>query len=185
MACGVLATGNSLSVALYKTPTIRLPASHHENYPSLTNQRSRDELIRDVLQWTPAYDQAKAGRPARTYIQQLCEDMGCNSEDLPKAMNDWEKWRERVRDIRATSPTWWWWWWSIYSILNIGKYLPPISLSFLDKYSQSFYLSKVRLCAQSSISLSLGTTILPLSTLGIVLSILLGDCPDIYFFDKI
>ena len=47
----------------------------------------------------PAYSQAKAGWPARTYIQQLCEDTGCNPEDLPKAMNDREKWRERVRDI--------------------------------------------------------------------------------------
>ena len=26
-------------------------------------------------------------------------------EDLPKAMNDREEWRERVRDIRATSAT--------------------------------------------------------------------------------
>ena len=26
-------------------------------------------------------------------------------------MNDREEWRERVRDIRATSTTWWWWWW--------------------------------------------------------------------------
>ena len=50
---------------------------------------------------TPTYGQAKAGRPARTYIQQLCEDTGCNPEDLPEAMNDREKWRERVRDIRA------------------------------------------------------------------------------------
>ena len=47
----------------------------------------------------------------RTYIQQLCEDTGCCPEDLPEAMNDREKWRERVRDIRATSTTWWWWWW--------------------------------------------------------------------------
>ena len=36
--------------------------------------RSKDELISDVLLWTPAYGQAKAGRPARTFIQQLCED---------------------------------------------------------------------------------------------------------------
>ena len=28
-------------------------------------------------------------------------------------MNDREKWRERVRDIRATSATWWWWWLSV------------------------------------------------------------------------
>ena len=59
----------------------------------------------------PTHGRAKTGRPARTYIQQLCEDTGCCPEDLPEAMNDREKWRERVRDIRATSTTWWWWWW--------------------------------------------------------------------------
>ena len=32
-----------------------------------------------------------------------CEDTGCCPEDLPRAMNDREEWRERVRDIRATS----------------------------------------------------------------------------------
>ena len=41
--------------------------------------------------------------PARTYIQQLCEDTGCCPEDLPRAMNDREEWRERIRDIRAAS----------------------------------------------------------------------------------
>ena len=44
--------------------------------------RSRDELISDVLLWTPTYGRAKTGRPARTYIQQLCEDTGCSPEDL-------------------------------------------------------------------------------------------------------
>ena len=71
--------------------------------------RSRDELISDILLWTPTYGRAKAGRPARTYIQQLCEDTGCSPEDLPEVMNDREKWQERVRDIRASSTTWWWW----------------------------------------------------------------------------
>ena len=71
--------------------------------------RSKDELISDVLLWTPAYGQAKAGRPVWTYIQQLCEDTGCSPEDLPEAMNDREKWRERVRVIRANGITWWWW----------------------------------------------------------------------------
>ena len=47
----------------------------------------------------------KAGRPARTYIQQLCEDTGYSPEDLPEAMKDREKWRERVRDIRASGTT--------------------------------------------------------------------------------
>ena len=53
----------------------------------------------------PTHGRAKAGRPARTYIQQLCEDTGCCPEDLHRAMNDREEWRERVRDIRATSAT--------------------------------------------------------------------------------
>ena len=73
--------------------------------------RSRDELISDVLLWTPTYGWAKAGRPAQTYIQQLCEDMGCSPEDLLETMNDREKWRESVRDIHANGTTWWWWWW--------------------------------------------------------------------------
>ena len=73
--------------------------------------RSRDELISDVLLWNPTYGWAKAGQPARKYIQRLCEDTGCSPEDLPEAMNDREKWRETVRDIRAGGTTWWWWWW--------------------------------------------------------------------------
>ena len=76
--------------------------------------RSKDELISEALLWTPTYGHAKAGRPARTYIQQLCEDTGCNFKDLPEAMNDREKWQERVRDIRAGGTTWWCWWWYIY-----------------------------------------------------------------------
>ena len=60
---------------------------------------------------SPHMAEQKQDEPARTYIQQLCEDTGCSPEDLPGAMNNREKWRERVRDIRATSTTWWWWWW--------------------------------------------------------------------------
>ena len=76
--------------------------------------RSRHELISDVLQWTPTYGRTKAGRPARTYIKQLCEHTGCSSEDLPEAMNDREKWQERVRDILAGGTTWRWWCWQVY-----------------------------------------------------------------------
>ncbi len=67
--------------------------------------RSRDELISDALQWTPTYGRAKAGRPARKYIQQLCEDTGYSPEHLPEAMNNREKWREMVRDICASGMT--------------------------------------------------------------------------------
>ena len=72
--------------------------------------KRRDELISDVLLWTPTYGRAKAGWPARTFIQQLCEDTGCSPEDPPEAMNVRKKWREKVRDVRAGGTTWWWWW---------------------------------------------------------------------------
>ena len=85
------------------TKTIKVRRARYAGY----RWRSREELISDLLLWTPTYGRAKAGRPARTYIQQLCEDTGCSPEDLPEAMNDRKKWRERVRDIRACGTTWW------------------------------------------------------------------------------
>ena len=71
------------------TKTIQVRRTRHAGHC----WRSRDELIRDVLLLIPTHGRAKAGRPARTYIQQLCEDTGCCPEDLPRAMNDREEWR--------------------------------------------------------------------------------------------
>ena len=71
--------------------------------------RSNDELISDILLLTPSHGRAKAGRPARTYIQLLCADTGCRFEDLPGAMDDREGLQERVWGIRAGGVTWWWW----------------------------------------------------------------------------
>ena len=58
------------------TKTIQIRRTRHAGH----YWRSRDDLIMDVLLWTPTYGRAKAGRPARTYIQQLCEDTGCSLE---------------------------------------------------------------------------------------------------------
>ena len=85
--------------------TIQFRRTRHAGH----SWRSRDELISDVLLWTPSHGRAKARRTARTYIQQLCADTGCSPEVLPEAMDDRQKWRERVRDIRADGITWWWW----------------------------------------------------------------------------
>ena len=86
------------------TKTILVRRTRHAGH----SWRSREELITDVVLWTPAHGRAKAGRPARTYIQQLCEDTGCSPGDLPEVMNDWEGWCERVRDICANGTTRWW-----------------------------------------------------------------------------
>ena len=71
--------------------------------------RTRDEFINDVPLWTLSPGRAKAGLPARTYIQQLCVDTWCSPEDLSEAMDDREGWQGRVRDIHADSATWCWW----------------------------------------------------------------------------
>ena len=83
------------------TKTIQVRRTRHAGHC----WRSRDELISDVLLWTPTFARAKAGWPAHTYIQQLCEGTRCSPEDLPEAMNNREKWRERVRNIRAGGKT--------------------------------------------------------------------------------
>ena len=86
---------------LYITKTIKVRRTRHAGHCL----RSRDELISDVLLWTPSHSRAKVGRPARTYIQQFGEDTGRSPEDLPETMNDRVEWRERVRDIHAGGMT--------------------------------------------------------------------------------
>ena len=84
--------------------------------------RSRDELISDVLLWTPSHGRAKAGHPARTYMQQLSADTGCSPEDLLKAMDDRKVWQERVRNISADSVTY-----SLYRsspLVGLQGYIP-------------------------------------------------------------
>ena len=116
------------------TKTIKIRRTRHAGHC----WRSRVELISDVLLWTPAHGQAKAGRPARTYIRQLCADMGCSPEDLPEAMNDRGEWRKRVRDIHAGGTTSWWWWLGlvVWSRLfpTIKKFFPRNKFG-LDNFS--------------------------------------------------
>ena len=84
------------------TKTIQVRRARHAGHC----WRSRDELIRDVLLWTLTHGRSKAGRPARTYIQQLYED---TDVVLKTYLGRWTIGRsgERaVRDIRATSAIW-------------------------------------------------------------------------------
>ena len=59
-----------------------------ETAPHKAAPTTHHELISDILLWTPSHGRAKAGQPARTYIQQFCSDTGY--EDLPEAMDDGE-----------------------------------------------------------------------------------------------
>ena len=111
-----------------KTKTIQVRRTRHAGHC----WRCKDELISDVLLWTPAYGEAKAGRPARTYIQQLCEDTGCSPEDLSEVMNDREKWWERTRDIRASGTTRWWWYSNTWNHLTVSKKWAQVHLKMLS-----------------------------------------------------
>ena len=86
------------------TKTINVRRSRHAGYCC----RSKEEHVSNILLWTHSYGRAKAGWPARLYIQQLCVDTRYSLEDLPGAMVDRDGWRERVREIRDGSVTWWW-----------------------------------------------------------------------------
>ena len=68
------------------TKTIQVRRTRHAGHC----WKSRDELISDILLWTPSHGRAKTGRPARTNIQQLCADIGCSLEDVLGAMDDRE-----------------------------------------------------------------------------------------------
>ena len=70
------------------TKTIQVRRIRHARHC----RRSKDELISDVLPWTPSHGRVKAGRPARTYIRQLCANTGCSPENLQEAIDDKEGW---------------------------------------------------------------------------------------------
>ena len=78
------------------TKTIEVRRTRHAEHC----WRSKEELIIDILLWTPSHRRVNAGQPAKTYIQQLCADTGYSLEDHPPgAIDDREGWQERVREI--------------------------------------------------------------------------------------
>ena len=101
-----------LEATTYKAAAVRPPTIYHKKLSKLDepDKRNKDEHISDVLLKTPSHGRAKVGPPARTYKQQLCVDTWCSLDDLPGAMDDRDGWRERGREIHASSKTCWWWW---------------------------------------------------------------------------
>ena len=100
----------------HQTPimkTIKIRRTRHAGHC----WRSREEFISDVLQWTPSYGRAKAGRPARTYIRQISANTGCSPEDLPGAMRS----SERGSRISVLIAWWWWWWWWYVCVCELVK----------------------------------------------------------------
>ena len=55
-------------------------------------RRSKDQLISDVLLWTPTHGHTSFGLVEKTSVLQLDMDTGCRLKDLPRDMTDKVGW---------------------------------------------------------------------------------------------
>ena len=83
---------------VHLTPITKVRRTRHTGHC----WRNKDELISDVLLWTPSHGRAKVEGPVRTYIQKLCVNTGCRLEELSGAMDDRDGWPERGTSESAT-----------------------------------------------------------------------------------
>ena len=67
--------------------------------------RSKDEIISDVLQWTPLVDEQVLDDQLEPIYNSSVWTQDENLEDLPNAMDDRDEWCERVWEIRASRTT--------------------------------------------------------------------------------
>ena len=67
-------------------------------------------------------------------------------------MNDREKWRERVRDIRAGGTTWWWW--SIYVNIFLSRFVCLFLSLSLSLYIYIYICVCVCVCVRTAYPLS-------------------------------
>ena len=61
-----------------------------------------EEIVEDVLLWTPNHGTTKFVRPRKTYINQLCDDTGLTTEELKTAMKDRTTWKKIVESARES-----------------------------------------------------------------------------------
>ena len=66
--------------------------------------RSEEEIVKDVLLWTANHGTTNIGRPRKTYVKQICDDMGMTTEELKTAMKDRMTWKKIVESARKTIP---------------------------------------------------------------------------------
>ena len=79
--------------------TIQIRRARHMGH----TWRSKDGLISDVVLWTPSHGRTSVGRPARTKLQQLYMDTGCNLVDMLSAMDDRNERRDSFKGTYASS----------------------------------------------------------------------------------
>ena len=68
-----------------KTATVQPLSPHLTNHPRHSGYwwASKNELINNILLWTPTLRHTSFCQPAKTYNHQLFVDIGCRQENLP------------------------------------------------------------------------------------------------------
>ena len=59
--------------------------------------RSEEEIIKDVLLWTPNHGTTKLGRWRKSYVKQLCDHTGLTTKELKIAMKDRTTWTKLLK----------------------------------------------------------------------------------------
>ena len=95
------------------TKTIKVRRTKHAGHC----WRSRDKLISNVSPMD-LFTWPSKSRATSSHLHTA----NSSPEDLPEAMNDREKWRERVKDTHADGTRWWWWWWVWFGLVWFAGY---------------------------------------------------------------
>ena len=82
------------------TKTIQVRRNRHSGHC----WRSRDELIIDILRWTPSHGRPKARRTARTYIQQLWKCPWCYCRGKWTRRHEFKSWTRLIAFLIALIP---------------------------------------------------------------------------------
>ena len=72
------------------TKTIKVRRTRHAGHCWWT----REEPKSDALLWTHSHGRAKAERPVRTYIEQLCGDTGCKRDTIYQPLRSGRIWHK-------------------------------------------------------------------------------------------
>ena len=112
------------------TKTIQVRRTRHAGHC----WRCKDELISDVLLWTPHMAKQKQDdQLEHTYSSYVrIRDVALKTCQKWWMMNDREKWWERTRDIRASGTTRWWWYSNTWNHLTVSKKWAQVHLKMLS-----------------------------------------------------
>ena len=93
---------NNSCMAIY-SPTSHKPSKKVEQDKLSTAEGSKEELLSDLLLWTPNHGHINVGQQAKTSIYQLCVDTGCHLKELSSKVVNRGVWGERERERQGDS----------------------------------------------------------------------------------